>query len=169
MTDRPTILSTQARFSATPLDLLHPSLATSSIASIEPLIASLGIFQVSSSSGQRLVVKVDATSGVTRVGAVVNAPAAASNIGDTPVLARVVVSGTMSYRLVFVDAVTGEEKKDLVQALDLGGARGTVEMIVGVVFSSKKDTGLTYRLVVAMEDHSIAMVCELTSTGWRCE
>ena len=151
---------TQARFSATPLDLLHPSLTSASISSITPLISSLGVFQLSFSTGQRVVVKVDATSGgVTRVGGAgaVDAPSTGAVIGETPVLVRI-ESQSESYRLKFVDAASGEERRDLEQTIDLGGWRGGVEKIIGVVFSSRKDTALTYRLVVAMEDHSLALV-----------
>ena len=83
--------SNQARFSATPLDLLHPTLATSAVSSISPLISSLGVFQLTFSSGQHLVVKVDSAFGITRVGAVVSAPSAAAIIGDSHVLVRIEV------------------------------------------------------------------------------
>ena len=138
------------------------------MASISSLAPSLGVFQVSFSSGQRLVVKVDAATGVTRVGAVVAAPSAAAYLGDALVLLRVEAADAAAgggaaktpaqYRLKFVDAASGEEKKELEQSLDLGGWRGSVEQLLGVVFSSKKDAVLTYRLVVSMEDHSLALV-----------
>ena len=97
------------------------------------------------------------------------APSAAAYLGDALVLLRVEAADAAAagggagktpaqYRLKFVDAASGEEKKELEQSLDLGGWRGGVEQLLGVVFSSKKDAVLTYRLVVSMEDHSLALV-----------
>ena len=97
----------QARFSATPLDLLHPSLASSVVSSISPLISSVGVFELSfsssssSSSDRRLVVKVDSESGVTSVGGVFSAPSAAALIGDSHVLVRIDVDKEKGWLLTF--------------------------------------------------------------------